>query len=361
MRTRPRSGHPRLARTAPGVLLLAIVAACSREPAPEVPPSSKPAAPAVAAPAAPPTAASPVAADRMDCMGAGGIRFALDFDAGQPRAFEYASSNPADRSMICRYLASEGDATSTWRRSTDGGIDVELKEGATSGPARFIFAPDAGGWRVQIVAEPKSGKCYNTPPPNLMVLAGRPGQECSLTAQGGIAAASNALAERQKSFCDAERFDVAVPPSQSQDPAAVFRELPAGIVGMTPERREAILAPGSDRVEQLDAGAGYLSVKRELRSFDHRADADGYIIGTYRDATGRTVAAIVTNGPTGVTQGLWRADAKGWSKVGCELIDDYRIDFQYMPLPGGKSLEVFDPNGQPAGRLAWNGERFVGA
>ncbi len=285
----------------------------------------------------------------------------MDFNAGQPRAFEYASSNPADRSMICRYLASEGDATSTWQRSPDGQLNVELKEGATSGPARFIFAPDAGGWRVQIVAAPKSGLCFNVPPPNLMVLSGRPGQECSLTAQGGIAASANAAVERQQLLCAAERVDVAVPPSQSQDPAAIFRELPAGIVGMSPERREAVLAVGSERIEQLDAGAGYLAVKRELKSFENRADADGYVIGTYRDASGRTVAAVVTNGATGVKQGLWRADAKGWEKVGCELIDDYRVDYQYMPMPGGKSLEVFDPNGQSTGRLSWNGERFVGA
>ena len=128
-----------LANAALTPLVLVIAAACSREPAPVASPAPKPAVvAAIPAPATPAIAGLP--ADRMDCMGAGGIRFALDFNAAAPRAFEYASSNPADRSIVCRYLASDGDATSTWQRAADGKLTVELKEGATSGPATPMAA-----------------------------------------------------------------------------------------------------------------------------------------------------------------------------------------------------------------------------
>lgn len=353
-----RRGRRALAFAALSPLVLVIAAACSREPAPAAKAAPKPRAVAAAAPATSAVAGLP--ADRMDCVGAGGIRFALDFNAAEPRAFEYASSNPADRSIVCRYLSSEGDATSTWQRAADGNLTVELKEGATSGPARFILVPDAGGWRVQIVAEPKAGACFSTPPPNLMVLTGRPGQECTLTAQGGIAASANAAVERQQAACAAQRIDVALAPSQSQDPAAIFRELPEGIIGMSQERRELVLATGSDRLQQLDPAAGFLSIEREMKAFDDRDDADGYSIGTFRDGSGRTVVAVLTSGLIGMKQGIWRADARGWEKVGCELIDDYRVDHQYAPVATGRALDVYDPNGQLTGRLTWNGEKFVG-
>ena len=129
---------------------------------------------------------------------------------------------------------------------------------------------------------------------------------------------------------------------------------------MSRAQREAVLATGSARLEQLDPGAGFLAVKRELRSFDHPEDAEGYTLGTFADSSGRTVVAVVTMGLRGVKQGIWRTDNKGWEKVGCELIDDYRFDHQYIPVAAGKALDVFDPNGQPAGRLTWNGDRFVG-
>ncbi|MEO6064545.1 MAG: hypothetical protein ABIP49_02020 [Lysobacterales bacterium] len=351
-------GQPVLAKVALAPLVLVVAVACSRDPAPpaKVVPKSPVAAvvPSSATPAIP-----GLPADRMDCTGADGIRLALDFNAAEPRAFEYASSNPADRSIVCRYLASNGDATSTWQRAADGKLTIDLKEGATSGPARFILAPNPDGWRAQIVAEPKSGPCFSTPPPNLLVLSGRPGQECSLTAQGGIAAVANAAVERQQAFCEPSRMDVALVPSQSQDPAAIFRELPEGIIGMSPARREEVLAMGSDRVEQLDSGAGYLSVKSDTKTYEDIDDTNGYRLGTFRDGSGRTVVAVISFGQTGVQQGIWRADAKGWQKVGCELVDDYRIDYRYLPVAGGKQLEVYDPNGQVTGRLSWNGERFV--
>ncbi len=353
-----RRGQQVLARATLAPLVLVIAAACSREPAPPAKVAPKPpVAAAVPAPSTPAIASVP--ADRMDCVGADGIRFALDFNAAEPRAFEYASSNPADRSIVCRYVSSDGDATSTWQRSADGKLTIDLKEGATSGPARFILAPNPDGWRAQIVAEPKSGPCFSTPPPNLLVLTGRPGQECSLTAQGGIASSANAAVERQQAFCEPERMDVAVAPSRSQDPAAIFRELPDGIIGMSPARREEVLATGSERVEQLDAGAGYLSVKGDDKTYEDLDDSAGYRIGTFRDGSGRTVVAVISFGQMGVKQGIWRADAKGWQKVGCELVDNYQIDYRYLPVAGGKQLEVYDANGQVTGRLSWNGERFV--
>ncbi len=342
---------------APLAALIAI--GCSREPAPMAAPAATP-APKVAAPEVVPPV--PVTdANRMDCMGADGIRFALDFNADQPRAFEYASSNPADRSVICRYLASDGDATSSWARGTDGSVTVELKDGATSGPAKFIMAPNANGWRVQIVTETRSGNCASTPPPNLMELTGRPGQECTLTAQGGIAASANIPIQRQSAVCAAMRFDVVGTPPSTRDPAVLFRELPEGIIGMSGAQREAVLATGSERLQSLDPAAGFLEVKRELRTFDHRADADGYTLGTFADSSGRTVVAVVTLGVRGVSQGIWRSDARGWERVGCELIDGYRFDHQYFPVAAGKALEVFNPNGERAGRLTWNGDRFVAA
>lgn len=349
-------GLPSLA-IAPLAALIAV--ACSREPAPKTQAPAKPAATASAPVAAPQAVVTDV--NRMDCMGADGIRFALDFDAGKPHAFEYASSNPADRSIICRYVASEGDATSTWQREADGRLTVELKQGANSGPAKFILAPNDKGWRVQIVAESTTGGCASAAPPNLMELTGRPGQECSLTAQGGVAASANVAVERQKALCESARFDVVGAPPKTRDPAQLFRELPEGIVGMSRAQREAVLATGSERLEHLDPDAGFLSVKRELKSFDHREDAEGYTLSTFVDGSGRTVVALVTMGLTGVKQGIWRTDAKGWERVGCELIDDYRVDYQYFPVAAGKALDVFDPNGQPAGHLTWNGERFTAA
>jgi len=353
-----RRSAPRLPSLAIAVLAAMVAIACSRDPAPKIQTPVKPPAtvtPPVAAPQA------TVDANRMDCMGADGIRFALDFNAAQPRAFEYASSNPADRSVICRYLASDGDATSMWRREADGRLIVELKQDATSGPAKFIMAPNATGWRVQIVTETTSGGCASTPPPNLIELTGRPGQECTLTAQGGIAASANVPIERQKAVCEPARFDVVGTPPDTRDPALLFREMPEGIVGMSRERRESVLATGSERLEQLDPGAGFMVVKRELKSFDHREDAEGYTFGTFADSSGRTVVAVVTLGLVGVKQGIWRSDGKGWERVGCELIDGYRFDHQYFPVAEGKALQVFDPNGQRAGRLSWNGDRFVAA
>ncbi len=339
-------------------LACAMALGCSRDPEP----APVAATTADASPASPAPAAVAVAPDanRMDCMGANGIRMAIDFNGTDPRAFEYASSNPADRSIICRYVASEGDATSTWERAADGTLSVSMAEDTPGGAAKFVIAPNAEGWRVQIVATATTGPCYSTQPPDIMDLAGRPGQECSLTAQGGIAAAANAPLERQQAFCAPKRFDVAQAPSQSQDPAAVFRELPEGIVGMSAARREEILA-GGERLEQLDPGTGFLGIERRMATLEHRADADGYRIGTFRDSSGRTVVAVLTMGVNDDEQGIWRADAKGWERVGCELIDDYLADHQYVPVAAGKALEVFDPYGQSKGELRWDGDRFVAA
>ncbi len=339
---------------------IALVVGCSREPTPVAQPEATASPPAAIAAQPAPATTAPGAAlpDRMDCMGAGGVRFALDFNAGEARAFEYASSNPADRSIVCRFIASEGDENSKWTRGADGSTTVDIKESSNNGPARFVLARSDQDWRVQIVTTSPVGTCLSTPPPDLMVLSGKPGEECTLTAQGGIAASLKAQEARLTELCRTSRVDVAQAPLQSVDPAAVFRELPAGIVDMSHEVRDAILS-GSDRLQKIDAGTGFLSIDRATGADVSVADASGYVMGTFRDSSGRTLVAIVANALDGVHQGIWRADERGWEPVGCDLIENYRSDHQYFPVSGGKSLEIYDANGQVEGHLTWNGERFV--
>lgn len=339
---------------------LALAVGCSREqPAvADAPPAASVPAKVAATPALPKADGAAAMPERMDCTGAGSIRFALDFNAGEARAFEYAGGNPADRSIVCRYIASEGDETSTWNRGADGSTTVDIKESSNNGPARFVLVPSESGWRVQVVTSTPTGSCLSTPPPDMMLLSGQPGAECTLTAQGGIAASIKAQQERMGELCRTSRVDVAQAPSQTVDPAEVFRELPAEIISMSPEFRNATLA-GSDRLQKLDATTGFLSVDRGASADSAAADATGYVMGTFRDRSGRTVVAIIANALDGVHQGIWRADERGWEPVGCDLIENYRSDHQYFPVAGGKSLEVYDAFGQVEGHLTWNGERFV--